>query len=133
MPRATRRHYVPTCRPSALVARSSIRLVRVPSSPSAERPVASAAAPTPATLAATPLVVTGTLATMGRGEAKARAESLGAKVTGSVSSKTDYVVAGSDPGSKYDKAVKLGIEILDEQGLVALLRSKGVELEQVSE
>ncbi|WP_193367692.1 NAD-dependent DNA ligase LigA [Pelagibius marinus] len=61
------------------------------------------------------VVFTGTLETMTRSEAKARAETLGAKVAGSVSKKTDYVVVGADAGSKAKKAEELGVEMLSEQ------------------
>ncbi len=61
------------------------------------------------------VVFTGSLETMTRAEAKATAESRGAKVTGSVSKKTDYVVIGADPGSKARKAAELGIPVLSEQ------------------
>ena len=60
------------------------------------------------------IVFTGTLASMTRSEAKARAENLGAKVTGSVSAQTDYVVIGADAGSKAEKARSLGVEALSE-------------------
>lgn len=60
------------------------------------------------------IVFTGTLQAMGRNEAKAKAEKLGAHVAGSVSSKTDYVVVGADAGSKADKARALGVTVLDE-------------------
>jgi len=66
-------------------------------------------------------VLTGTLPNMTREDAKARIEELGGKVAGSVSKKTDYVVAGSDAGSKLAKAQELGIPLLDEAGLLALL------------
>lgn len=67
-------------------------------------------------------VLTGTLLNLTREDAKEKIEALGGKVAGSVSKKTDYVVAGTDPGSKYDKAVELGIAILDEAGLLQLLQ-----------
>ena len=66
-------------------------------------------------------VFTGTLEGMSRGDAKKKAEALGAKVTGSVSKKTDYVVAGADPGSKLDRAEALGLTVLDERGFLDLL------------
>ena len=69
-------------------------------------------------------VLTGTLPTLAREEAKQRIETAGGKVAGSVSSKTNYVVAGEDAGSKLDKAQKLKIAILDEAGLLALLNSQ---------
>ena len=67
------------------------------------------------------IVLTGTLNTLGRSDAKKRLQALGAKVTGSVSKKTDLVVVGADAGSKADKAQELGIEMIDEDGLLALL------------
>ncbi len=67
------------------------------------------------------LVLTGTLPDLTREEATERIEAAGGKVTNSVSKKTDYLVAGADPGTKLAKAEKLGTEVLDEQGLLALL------------
>jgi DNA ligase (NAD+) len=66
-------------------------------------------------------VITGTLPTLGREELKEMLEAAGGKVAGSVSKKTHYLVAGSDAGSKLDKARELGVEILDEAGVLALL------------
>ncbi|KIO50246.1 NAD-dependent DNA ligase LigA [Nitrosospira sp. NpAV] len=72
-------------------------------------------------------VLTGTLPNLSREDAKEKIEALGGKVTGSVSKRTDYVVAGSDPGSKYDKAVELRIAILDERGLLQLVQDSQID------
>ncbi len=82
-----------------------------------------AAAPKP--LAGKSFVFTGTLSSMTREEAKRQVEALGGHVTNSVSRKTDYVVVGENPGSKLDKARRLGVEILDEAEFLALLRQAG--------
>jgi DNA ligase (NAD+) len=66
-------------------------------------------------------VLTGTLPNLTREDATERIEAAGGKVTGSVSKKTDYVVAGADPGSKMTKAEQIGTTILDEPGLLELL------------
>ena len=68
-------------------------------------------------------VVTGTLSDMSRDQAKQALQALGAKVSGSVSKKTSYVVVGENPGSKSDKAESLGIQILDEQAFRKLLKT----------
>ena len=75
----------------------------------------------PRPLSGKTVVLTGTLPTLSRDEAKELLEAAGAKVAGSVSKKTSYVVAGAEAGSKLDKAQELGIPVLDEDGLRALL------------
>ncbi len=86
----------------------------------AAAPSRTAAPPPP--LAGKTFVLTGTLDSMSRDDAKRRLQALGAKVTGSVSKRTDYVVAGESPGSKLDKAQSLGVPVLGEGGLAELLR-----------
>jgi DNA ligase (NAD+) len=73
-------------------------------------------------LAGKTMVFTGSLEDMSRAEAKARAEELGAKVAGSVSKKTDYVVIGADAGSKAKKAAELGVTTLSEAEWLKLAR-----------
>ncbi|MBT6349626.1 MAG: NAD-dependent DNA ligase LigA, partial [Proteobacteria bacterium] len=66
------------------------------------------------------VVITGTLPNLSRDQARRWLIEQGAKVSGSVSSRTDFVIAGTDPGSKYDKAVSLGIEVIEEHEMKAL-------------
>jgi DNA ligase (NAD+) len=80
----------------------------------------------PQVLAGKVLVLTGTLPHLTRQEAQALITAAGGRVTSSVTRKTDYVVAGADPGSKYQQAERLGIEILDEAGLQQLLHTEAV-------
>jgi DNA ligase (NAD+) len=84
-------------------------------------PEGDALAPTEMPLAGITVVLTGTLQSMGRDEAKEKLEALGAKVAGSVSKKTHYVVAGAEAGSKLEKAQELGVSVLDDGGLALLL------------
>jgi DNA ligase (NAD+) len=79
------------------------------------------AIPTDGALLGKTFVLTGTLASMTRDEAKEKIQLMGGKVAGSVSSKTDYVVAGEKAGSKLPKAEKLGVSVLNEAGLLNLL------------
>ena len=72
-------------------------------------------------LAGLTLVITGTLAGFTRDAAREAAQGAGAKVAGSVSKKTSYVVVGENPGTKHDKAVELGVPVLDEEGFRRLL------------
>jgi len=70
------------------------------------------------------VVLTGTLPALSRDAAAERLTALGARVSGSVSKKTSYLIAGADPGSKLTRAQQLGIPVLDERGLEELLRRK---------
>ena len=81
--------------------------------------------PAPSPLAGKTIVLTGTLESMSRDDARRRLQALGAKVTGSVSKRTDFVVAGESAGSKLDKAHALGVPVIDEAGLTDLLPESG--------
>lgn len=70
------------------------------------------------------LVFTGTMPTLGRAEAKTMAQDVGAKVSGSVSKKTDYVIAGAEAGSKLEKAQQLGVAVIDEAEFLRLLKGE---------
>ena len=70
------------------------------------------------------LVFTGTMPTLGRAEAKTMAQDVGAKVSGSVSKKTDYVIAGAEAGSKLEKAQALGVTVLDEAEFLKMLKGE---------
>lgn len=89
-----------------------------------EEPVETAAEDAP--LAGYTYVITGTLSSMGRDDAKQYLQSLGGKVTGSVSAKTSCLVAGEKAGSKLTKAQNLGVAVLDEESFLELLKSHGV-------
>ncbi|MDQ3272310.1 MAG: NAD-dependent DNA ligase LigA, partial [Pseudomonadota bacterium] len=86
-------------------------------------PEAEPAARAPQPLSGKTFVITGTLPTLSRDEAKDRVEAAGGKVAGSVSKKTDYVVAGTEAGSKLTKAQELDISVIDETGLLLLLKT----------
>ena len=85
-------------------------------------------APADTELAGCKFVFTGGLERLSRASAKKLVESAGARAVSSVSAETDWVVAGTDPGSKYDKAVELGLTVLSEEAFIALLRDAGIEV-----
>jgi DNA ligase (NAD+) len=87
----------------------------------------------PQTLAGLSFVVTGTIEGYTRDEATAAIQSRGGKVSSSVSKKTSFVVVGESPGSKYDKALQLGVPVLDADGLAVLLDDGPDAAAQVAE
>jgi DNA ligase (NAD+) len=87
-------------------------------------------APQETELAGVKFVFTGSLSRFSRARAKKLVEGAGARAVSSVSGETDYLVAGEDPGSKYDRAQELGVEILDEESFVELLEGAGAEVEE---
>lgn len=95
------------------------RLKELGIQPKSEKISATQAAELP--LARKTFVLTGTLPSMTREEATEKIEALGGHVTGSVSKKTDYLLAGAEPGSKFDKAKELGVRIIDEAGFRKML------------
>jgi DNA ligase (NAD+) len=90
------------------------------------------AAQQPKPLAGKTFVLTGTFPSLSRDQAKDMLELAGAKVSGSVSKKTDFVVAGAEAGSKLTKAQALGVAVLDEAGMLAMLGSSDTQSEEQS-
>ena len=88
-------------------------------------PKAQAASTSNSSVAGLTFVITGTLPSFGRDEIKDRLIALGAKVAGSVSKKTDYLVAGANPKSKLQKALELNIPVIDEAKLLAMMADGG--------
>jgi DNA ligase (NAD+) len=103
-----------------LVAKLAQAGVRVAEAPHTGMQVATATADGGA-LAGKSFVITGTLPTLSRNEAKALIQEHGGRVTGSVSSKTDYLLCGDKPGSKLAKAQQLGVPVIDEAALRSLI------------
>ncbi len=99
---------------ASLAMRRAELLAALPTAPADGSPVASP-------LAGQTFVLTGTLPTLTRDEAKDLIQAAGGKVTGSVSKKTDYVVVGEEAGSKLDKALELGVSVIDEAELLKIL------------